>query len=66
MRACPVATINAVLMMLDFLGEPDGAQLVENAIGTALGTRKIPSLSAGAIPTDRAGDIIVEEIRAQG
>jgi 3-isopropylmalate dehydrogenase len=65
-KACPVATINAVLMMLDYLGETDGAQLVENAIAGALRTKKIPSLSAGAIPTDRAGDIIVEEIQSQG
>ena len=64
-KACPVATINAGLMMLDYLGEPDGAQLVENAIASALGTKKIPSLSAGAVPTDKAGDIIVEEIKAQ-
>ncbi|MHC4452926.1 MAG: isocitrate/isopropylmalate dehydrogenase family protein [Planctomycetota bacterium] len=65
-KACPVATINAVLMMLDYLGEHDGAQLIENAIASALGTKKIPSLSAGAVPCDQAGDIIVEEIKAQG
>lgn len=64
-KACPVATINAVLMMLDFLGETDGAQLVENAIASALSTKKIPSLSAGVVPTDEAGDIIVAEIKAQ-
>ncbi|MHC4938029.1 MAG: 3-isopropylmalate dehydrogenase [Planctomycetota bacterium] len=65
-KACPVATINAVLMMLDYLGEHDGAQLIETAMANALGTKKIPSLSAGAIPCDQAGDIIVEEIKAQG
>jgi len=64
-KACPVATINAVLLMLDFLGDTDGAQLVENAMASALRTKKIPSLSAGAIGTDAAGDIIVEEIKAQ-
>jgi 3-isopropylmalate dehydrogenase len=65
-KACPVATINAVLMMLDYLGEHDGAQLIETAMANALATKKIPSLSAGAIPCDKAGDIIVEEIKAQG
>ena len=64
-KACPVATINAVLMMLDFLGETDGAQIVENAMASALRTKKIPSLSAGALPTDECGDIIVGEIKAQ-
>jgi len=64
-KACPVATINAVLMMLDFLGETDGAQIVENAMASALRTKKIPSLSAGALPTDKCGDIIVDEIKAQ-
>ena len=64
-KACPVATINAVLMMLDFLGERDGAQIVENAMASALRSKKIPSLRAGAIPTNEAGDIIVEEIKSQ-
>ena len=56
--------MNAVLLMLDYLGEHDGAQLVENAMASALRTKKIPSLRAGAIPTDEAGDIIVAEIRS--
>jgi len=64
-KACPVATINAVLRMVDFLGETEGSQLVENAIAGALSTKKIPSLRAGAMPTNEAGDIIVSEIKAQ-
>ena len=64
-KACPVATVMAVQMMLDYLGDADGAALVENAIASALRTKKIPSLSAGALPTDKAGDILVEEIKAQ-
>jgi 3-isopropylmalate dehydrogenase len=63
--ACPVATVMAVQMMLDFLGDAEGATLVENAIAGALRSKKIPSLSAGAVPTDKAGDILVEEIRSQ-
>jgi len=64
-KACPVATVMAVQMMLDFLGDSDGATLVENAIANALRTRKIPSLSAGKIPTSQAGDVLVEEIKSQ-
>jgi len=63
--ACPVACVMAVQMMLDYLGDTEGAALVENGIASALRSRKIPSLHAGDIPTDRAGDILIEEIKAQ-
>jgi 3-isopropylmalate dehydrogenase len=63
-KACPVAAIMAVQMMLDFLGDADGAALVEDAVASALRTKKIPSLNAGQVPTDRCGDIVIEEIRA--
>ncbi|MHC4551025.1 MAG: 3-isopropylmalate dehydrogenase [Planctomycetota bacterium] len=63
--ACPVAAVMAVQMMLDFLGDADGATLVENAVADALRTRKIPSLHAGDLPTDRAGDVLIDEIKAQ-
>jgi len=62
--ACPVATVMAVQMMLDHLGDADGAALLESAVANALRARKIPSLGAGAIPTDKAGDLIVEEVQA--
>ncbi len=64
-KACPVATVNAVLTMLNYLGDTEGADIIENAIASALRTKKIPSLSAGAVPTDKAGDILIEEIKAQ-
>ena len=62
--ACPVASVMAVQMMLDYLGDHEGATLVENAIANALRTRKIPSLQAGEVPTDKAGEILVDEIKA--
>jgi 3-isopropylmalate dehydrogenase len=62
--ACPVASVMAVQMMLDYLGDHEGATLVENAIANALRTRKIPSLQAGEVPTDRAGEILVDEVKA--
>jgi len=64
-KACPIATVNAIQMMLEFLGDTEGATLVENAIASALRSKKIPSLSAGAIATDAAGDVVIEEIKAQ-
>ena len=63
--ACPVAAVMAVQMMLDYLGDADGAALVENAIANALRTAKIPSLHAGDMPTDKAGAVLVDEIKAQ-
>jgi len=62
--ACPVAAVAAVGMMLDFLGEREGAALVEKAIAVSLAEKKIPSLRAGEIPTDRAGQILVDEVKA--
>ncbi len=63
--ACPVATVNAVQLMLEYMGDPEGAGLIDKAIASALGKKKIPSLRAGAIPTDECGDILVEEVKAQ-
>jgi isocitrate/isopropylmalate dehydrogenase len=51
-------------MMLEHLGDADGAQLIENAVGTALRTKTIPGLKAGSIDTDKAGDAIIAEIKA--
>jgi 3-isopropylmalate dehydrogenase len=62
--ACPVACVMAVQMMLDYLGDHEGATLVENAIANALRSRKIPSLHAGDIPTDKAGEILIDEVKA--
>ena len=62
--ACPVACVMAVQMMLDYLGDHEGATLVENAVANALRTKKIASLQAGEVPTDRAGEILVEEVKA--
>ncbi|MFQ5844571.1 MAG: 3-isopropylmalate dehydrogenase [Planctomycetota bacterium] len=62
--ACPVAAILAVQMMLDYLGEKEAATLVEGAVATALRSRKVPHLSAGALPTDEVGRVIISEIEA--
>jgi 3-isopropylmalate dehydrogenase len=61
--ACPVAAVAAVGMMLEYLGDSDGAQLVESALASALRSKRIPSLRAGDIPTDKAGDVLLEELK---
>jgi 3-isopropylmalate dehydrogenase len=59
--ACPIATIAAVGMMLDFLGNADGAARIDGAIGRALGERRIPSLSADSgLKTSEYTDILIE------
>jgi len=62
--ACPVASVMAIQMMLDYLGDHEGATLVESAIANTLRSRKIPSLGAGDLPTDRVGGILVDEIKS--
>ena len=62
-KACPVATVMAIQMMLDYLGDADGATLVEDAVASALRKKTIPSLRAGDIATDAAGDAIVAELK---
>ncbi len=61
--ACPVACVMAVQMMLDYLGDHEGATLVESAVANTLRTKKIASLQAGEVPTDKAGEILVGEIK---
>jgi len=63
--ACPLGAIAAVSMMLDFLGEPRGAERVEGAIATLLGTGDVPSADArSGIATSRMGDMVVERLGA--
>jgi len=60
--ASPVATVMAVQMMLDYLGETRAAQRVEGAVAELVRSRRIPSLTTGALPTDETGDLICETL----
>jgi len=60
---CPVATIAAVQMLLDFVGEPDAAARVEAAIAAALGSGRIRDLSTSSgMATPVYTDIVLEEL----
>ncbi len=61
----PLAAICAVGMMLDHLGETEGASLVDQAVSDLLSSGKIPDLSAGrtGLTTTEIGDMIVQRIR---
>lgn len=61
----PIASICAVSMMLEHLGEKEASALVEKAISETLSSGKIESLSAGKMgfSTTEVGDMIVEKIK---
>ena len=61
--ANPIATIAAVGMMLDYVGEAKAAAAIEATIRTLLTSGKVKSLSAGAHKTSEVGDWAVEELR---
>ncbi len=61
--ANPLATISAVALMLDYLGESEAARASEAAIAELVNAERITSLSAGATPTDELGSMVVEQLR---
>ena len=58
----PVATIAAVQMMLDYVGEARAASRIEAAVSELLRSRRIPSLTTGALATDQTGDLVCETL----
>jgi 3-isopropylmalate dehydrogenase len=62
-RANPLATIMAVSMMLDYLGEKAAAQRVEDAVVRLLRSRQLPNLGMDSgFGTDRVGDLVLAEL----
>ncbi|SRR5258706_1353337 len=61
--ANPLAAICAMGMLLDHVGEPVAARAVEDAVRRLLTSGKVKSLSAGHLPTNTLGDMVVEELR---
>lgn len=64
--ANPLATIMAVQMMLDFLGEKEAAGAVERAVAELLRGGRVRSLRAGEHRTDEVGGMVVEQLAAVG
>ncbi len=62
-KANPLATIMAVAMMLDHLGETEAATRIETAIAGLIQEGRIKSLQAGAHRTDELGDMVCEALR---
>jgi 3-isopropylmalate dehydrogenase len=61
--ANPLATINAVAMMLDFLGEKNAATWIDQAVRTLLVSRCIPSVEArSGLSTSEIGDLVAQQV----
>jgi 3-isopropylmalate dehydrogenase len=61
--ACPLGAIMAVSMMLDYLGEHEGAVLIEEAVAQLLTSGAIPSIDTrSGIGTSQMGDMVLERI----
>ncbi len=61
--ANPLATIVAVAMMLEHLGERDAARAVEDTVGGLIRDGQITSLQAGVHKTDELGDLVANALR---
>jgi 3-isopropylmalate dehydrogenase len=60
--ANPVAAIMAAAMMLDYLDQPKAARAIEASVEHCLVSGAIPSLNAGALPTDKIGDLVAKGV----
>ncbi|MEO5987903.1 MAG: 3-isopropylmalate dehydrogenase [Candidatus Eisenbacteria bacterium] len=59
-KANPIATIMAVSMMLDYMGENAAAKRIEDAVICLLRSRKLPNLSMDSgFGTDQVGDLVL-------
>ena len=61
--ANPIATIMAVSMMLENLGEPRAAQHIEDAVADLLRSRRLPSLGTDSgFSTSQIGNLVIEAL----
>lgn len=66
-RANPLATIMAVSMMLDYLGEKSAADKVEAAVVRLLRSHKLPNLGMDSgVGTDQVGQLVLDELAGAG
>ncbi len=61
--ANPIASIAAIAMLLDHVGQTKAAQRIESAISGILGSGRIPDLAAGKCPpTSEIGDMVAKAV----
>ena len=61
--ASPVATIMAISMMLDHLGESEASKAVENSVKSLLSDGRLRGVNTGEHPTNEVGDMVCAELR---
>jgi 3-isopropylmalate dehydrogenase len=62
-RANPMATIMAVSMMLDYLGQTGAARRIEDAVVRVLRSKRLPNLGMDSgVGTDQVGDLVLAEL----
>ena len=62
--ASPVAAVMAISMMLDYLGQKQASEVVENIIRGLLVSGELKGVGTGLHPTDAVGDMVVRDLRA--
>jgi 3-isopropylmalate dehydrogenase len=61
--ANPLATVNAVGMLLDFLGEKKAAGRIDKVVRELLSSKRIPSVGANSgLATSVIGDMVAKEV----
>jgi 3-isopropylmalate dehydrogenase len=60
--ACPLGAIMALAMLLEHVGEPRAAALIERAVRKLLISRRIPGVQAGIMRTSEMGALVCGEI----
>ena len=62
--ACPLGAIMAVSMMMDYLGEKNAANRIEDSVAYLLSSGQIKSADVrSGISTTQMGDMVVEQIQ---
>ena len=64
-KANPIATIAAIAMMLDHLGESDAGKAVDASVERLIASKRIPDLSSrSGLSTTEIGDMVVAELKS--
>jgi 3-isopropylmalate dehydrogenase len=65
--ANPIATIMAIAMMLEYLGEPRAARHIEDAVAGLLQSKRLPSLGTDSgLSTTQIGDLVIGAMEKAG
>ncbi|MBL8695764.1 MAG: 3-isopropylmalate dehydrogenase [Planctomycetes bacterium] len=65
-KANPLATVLAISMLLDHVGQGEASKAVEEAVARCLRSGKVTSLQAGVHKTDELGKLVVDELKTIG